>query len=149
MSTPDLNATASAADPGAVYPPVERRPSVVLAIVAVVTGGALTLLYLMVKIVAPWINPDYGSDTSNAISTVFGVLGLLAIIPAGGVVVMGHLALRRRADGTSPGRAIAGVALGFGYVQVLMWGNRILIAAIVAAQSGDFSTFVSDTFWWA
>jgi hypothetical protein len=112
-------------------------------------GASLTALYLVVKIVAPTISPDLGSDTSIAIANVLGVLGLLAIIPAVAVIVMGHLALRRRPDGTTPGRALAGLALGLGYIHVLMWGNRLVIAAIVASQTGGFGTFIADTFWWA
>lgn len=150
MTQPDVPPTVPA--PGvapAIVPPPPRRPFSALATIALVLAALLTLLYLIVKLVAVSINPDFGSDTSNAVSSVLGVFGLLAILPALAVVVMGHLALRRRRDGETPGRVLAGAALGLGYFHVLMWGNRVLLALVIATQSGDFSTFVSDVFWWA
>jgi hypothetical protein len=150
VTQPDVPPTVPApAFAPAVVPPPPRRPSATLAIIALVVAASLTLLYLIVKLVAVSINPDFDSDSTRAIASVLGVLGLLTILPALAVVVMGHLALRRRRDGATPGRALAGVALGLGYFHMLMWGNRVLLALVIATQSGDFSTFVADVFWWA
>jgi hypothetical protein len=150
VTQPDVPPTVPA--PGvapAIVPPPPRRPSSALAIISLVLAALLTLLYLIVKLIAVSLNPDFGSDTTNAASSVLGVFGLLALLPALAVVVMGHLALRRRPDGATPGRALAGAALGLGYFHVLMWGNRVLLALVIATQAGDFSTFVADVFWWA
>jgi hypothetical protein len=132
---------------------VARRPAPVMAILALALGALLVVLYLIVKLVgAVLTNDDTAFDTGSPIydlTTVLGILGILAILPAAVVVVLGHIGVRRRADGTYSGRLVAAAALAVGYLLVLMWGNRLLVTFLVASSAGDFSTFVTNNFWWA
>ena len=138
-----------------VMPPAPRPRANTWAILALAIGAVLTLLYVIVKLVGAVLNADPGSFDpsvdSNADAAAFflGVLGLVAILPAAAAVIFGHLGLRRRADGTSPGRAIAAAGLTLGYVMVIMWANRLLIAAIVSTTTGAPDQFIPNVFWWA
>ena len=135
-------------------PAPRSRPNT-MAILAFASGAVLTLLYVIVKLLGPVLNADPGafdpSVESNADAAAFflGVLGILAILPAAATVVFGHLGLRRRADGTTPGRTWAAVGLTLGYVMVIMWANRLLVAAIASATMGAADQFVPNVFWWA
>ena len=136
------------------YAPTPPRPRGSAAgLFALIGGGVLTLLYLVVKVTAALLNADpSASDPSgavNALATVFGVLGILAIVPAAFVVILGHLGIRQRPDGSNTGRIAAAIGLGAGYVHVVAWATRLIVATILGTQYGDFSTFLTNLFWWA
>jgi hypothetical protein len=122
--------------------------------VLVLVGAAvITFLYFVVKLFAAALNADPDafdpSTPSGVVATLFGLLGLLAIVPVGVVIVFGHVVLRARSDGSTAGRIPAAIGLGAGYVHLVAWFTRLLVAVVLLAQGGDVSVFVSNIFWWA
>ncbi len=167
MSTPDLPPASSPppppdsapsvapvgyAVPG--YAPVPPRPrGSASGWVSLLGAVVLTALYFVVKVIAAVLNSDPGafdgSSPAAGVATAFGVLGLLALVPVGVVIAFGHLGVRVRPDGSNAGRIVAAVGLGAGYVHLVAWFVRLVVAGTVAATSGDVSSFVSNIFWWA
>lgn len=137
-----------------IVTPVAQRPRSSVGGVLVLVGAALiTFLYFAVKLFAAALNadPDAFDPTtpSGVVATLFGVLGLLAIIPVVLVIVFGHLVVRPRRDGSTAGRIPAAIGLGAGYVHLVAWLTRLLVALVLVAQGGDVSVFISNIFWWA
>jgi hypothetical protein len=111
--------------------------------------GALSLLALViVKIIAA--TPLVPSDQPAAL--VIGILGLLAIVPIGLAIVLGHVALAR-AKRSGVGALIAGAALALGYAQLVLYIGRLLTAAVAAStfpsDSGGFVDFIVNLYLWA
>ncbi|MBN9607585.1 MAG: hypothetical protein J0G30_13345 [Actinomycetales bacterium] len=113
---------------------------------ALLLAVVLVVLYLGVRVASVAMSVNYVDDF-DAPALVLGVLGLVAVLPVVAVIVLGHLgaAFSRRSH---RGGVVSGMALGVGYVMLLMWGNRIVSAVIAAAGFGDPGHFVHDIFWW-
>jgi hypothetical protein len=119
------------------------------AIAALVLAIGVTVALLSLKTLgAAWAFPPQGTDYAIPAAGLGLVLGL-GIGPDILTVVFGHIALAQTANGARRGRVIAAIALGAGYVHILLWGNRLINAAVAAAGVGSFAEFVPDLFWWA
>lgn len=150
MTTPDASApTESApATPVAAAPAAPRRASAAPAMIAFALALLLTVLYLIVKVLATSLNYQELTDPLQAVVTTFGVLGLISLFPILLVIVLGHIGARAAGNPGRRGRILAGFALGIGYLQLLMWGNRLLVATIAAASLEDPQQFIPGIFWW-
>ena len=134
--------------PVATAPAAPRTGWSPLAITAFALAAFETGALLLVRLIA--VTTAYNSaEGTQALATVFGVLGLLSIVLTVGVIVLGHLALRQTKNDVRRGRVLAGAALGVGYFHLLLWGNRVILAAIAAATLGDFTQFLPNVFYWA
>lgn len=130
--------------PVSTTPP--KSPVAVTAWIAIVIVAVQTLMYFITKIVGGALaNADIASD----VATVFGVLGILSLLPPVVAVVLAHIALVQTRTGAKRGRVIAAIALGVGYVHIGMWANRIIVAVIAALQMNDPAQIVPGIFWWA
>ena len=131
----------TASDPG----PRVRLSALGLA--SLIISASELLIVLVVRMVAALAaNADDGAPT---LSLTLGVLGLVSIVPTALAIVLGHLAIVEVSRGRRRGMIIAVLGTGVGYVNLLFWGNRIILALIGATQAGDFSQFVPNIFWWA
>lgn len=161
MTTPDATPSAppappappAAADSAAATPPAApaapRRASAVPSVIAFGLGLLLTVLYLVVKLLSVSLNFQELNDGLQVVVTTLGVLGLVSLLPILLVVALGHVGARAAGNPGRRGRILAGFALGLGYFHLLMWGNRLLVAAIAAASLEDPQQFIPGIFWWA
>ena len=119
-----------------------------LAMVSLVIGALSLLALLIVKVIAA--TPLIPSDQPGAV--VIGMLGLLAILPIGLAVVLGHVAAAR-ARRLGAGALIAGAALALGYAQLVLYFGRLITAAVAVStyptDAGPFYDFVVALYVWA
>jgi hypothetical protein len=114
-----------------------------------VLAVGLTVVLLSVKTLgAAWAYPGNSGDYDTP-ALALGTLLAVGIVPDLLTVVFGHIALVQTRDGERGGRVIAAIALGVGYLHVLLWGNRLINAAVAAVAGGDLSQLVPNLFWWA
>jgi len=147
QSTPPLiaqDAGASAGSPAAS----EQKPRLSgLALASLIIGAFELTSLLIVRIVASIASQ--AEDVAPALALTFGIFGLVSLLPTLAAIVLGHVAIVQTMRGRRRGLARAALGTGLGYVNLLFWGNRVLIAIIAAAQVGDVSQFVPNNFWWA
>jgi hypothetical protein len=152
MTNPDdTGASVGPATPSSTTTGASASPKAnVAALSGVAIGVLLWVLLIMVKITAVVIS-NAQADV-EALTQVFGVLGLLTIIVALVAVVLGHVGLAG-SKRTGKGRATAGIALALGYTQIVLWLFRIVVAIIATAGadagSSAFSAFLDNIFYWA
>ncbi|MEO6114883.1 MAG: DUF4190 domain-containing protein [Pseudolysinimonas sp.] len=118
-----------------------------LALASLIIGGVEVVLLLIIRIVASLASQ--ANDGAPALSLPLGILGLVSLLPTVAAIVLGHIAIVQTARGRRRGAGPAWLGTGLGYVNLLFWGNRVLIAIVVAAQAGDVAQFVPNIFWWA
>jgi len=118
-----------------------------LALASAIIGAFEIVALLTVRIVV--VAASQAKDGAPALALTFGTLGLVCILPTIAAIVLGHIALVSTSRGRRRGVGLAALGTGVGYVNLLIWGNRVLIAIISAAQVGDPSQFVPNNFWWA
>lgn len=133
--------------PAAAPTPSARLPIAPLAWAALGIAALQTLILLIGRTIAAALS--WSDDDTTELATGLGGLGLASVIVTIAIIVLGHLALASTRDGRRGGRAVAGVALGAGYFHLLLWGNRLVAAAIAAGAGGDPGLFLPNVFWWA
>ena len=144
-ATPPPSTTAASA-PLPVSATGPKAPVAVTAWIAFVIVVVQTVLYFITKIVGGAMT---SADIASEVATVFGVLGILSLLPPVVAVVLAHIALVQTRTGAKRGRVIAAIALGVGYLHIGMWANRIIVAVIAALQLNDPAQIVPGIFWWA
>ena len=135
----------------APYPvQIEARPRWSgLAIAAVVVAILITVVLLTLRTVAAAWSFDEAPDGHDAGALAFGGLLLSGIAFDLLCIVLAHIALFQTRGGARRGAVLAAVALGAGYIHVLLWGNRLVNATIATVGSDPMSGFVANNFWWA
>ncbi len=153
MSSPQPTVPLTASDapphvgPPAASPLTGKPPLSGLALASLIIGAVELFLLLIVRIVASIASQ--ANDGAPTLSLTLGILGLVSVLPTIAAIVLGHIAIVQTVRGRRRGLALASLGTGLGYVNLLFWGNRVLIAIIAAAQVGDVSQFVPNNFWWA
>ena len=147
-ATPPIAAELSpVVDAPAAPASVGKPPLSGMALASLVIGAFELFVLLIVRIVAAIASQ--ANDGAPVLALTLGIFGLVALLPTVAAIVLGHIAIVQTVRGRRRGLGLASLGTGLGYVNLLFWGNRVLIAIIVAVQAGDLSQFVPDNFWWA
>jgi hypothetical protein len=117
------------------------------AILALAGGAVLLALHMTVRLFGAFSWDIEGGGFDPGI--LFGVLGLLSFVPIVGVIVAGHLGFLATRPGRKRGRTLATIGLTLGYVLFVLYFNRLIVVLLVATQSGDWGSLVTNFFWWA
>jgi hypothetical protein len=122
-----------------------KRPISVFALIAFILGVTLTVTLTMVKTVAVAVS---SANDTEVLGTIFGWLGLVSIVVVAATVILGHLGIRATRPAGKRGRALAVAGVTLGYLHLVLYFNRVLIAIIALFTVKD-SSFVWNIFGWA
>jgi hypothetical protein len=128
------------------YAPVVTTSRSSSATVALVLAIVVTAVVMIGRTAAAAVS--YSDDDLTAQTTVFGLLGILLIVPIALTIVFGHIGVLQTRNGPSRGRLVASVALGAGYLHVLFWANRLVDAVVASIGAGDITLVPQNVFWW-
>ena len=153
MSTPTPATPPIASNaPPLVAPPaastlIGKPPQSGMALASLIIGAFELFALLVVRVAASIASQ--ANDGAPALALTLGIFGLVSLLPTVAAIVLGHVAIVQTLRGRRRGLGLASLGTGLGYVNLLFWGNRVLIAIIAAVQAGGLSQFVPDNFWWA
>jgi hypothetical protein len=133
--------------PPAAFSPVGRPALSGLALASFIIGAAELFLLLVVRIVASVASQ--AKDGAPTLALTLGIFGLVSLLPTVAAIVLGHIAVVQTVRGRRRGVGVAFLGLGLGYINLLFWGNRVLVAIIAATYAGGVAQFVPNVFWWA
>jgi hypothetical protein len=125
-----------------------KAPVSVLAIVSFALAALTCFAYLTVKTLVPIFDAPTFDKQVDGIAVVFGILGLLSIVPIAAIIVLGHLGIRRSTAGRR-GRALGVAALAVGYLLLALYFNRLIVAAIAVVSFPHGTSFLENNFFWA
>ncbi|WP_037316293.1 DUF4190 domain-containing protein [Amycolatopsis orientalis] len=78
---------------------------------------------------------DSGMATAALIFSLFGLIGLVSVIPG---IVMGHVAFAKARRGEAGGKGMALAAFVVGYLIIILYAIAIPVALNIAAKHGAF-----------
>jgi hypothetical protein len=117
------------------------------AVTSFILAGVVTVLLLAAKIVGATL--AYGDEDVDLVAGQLGSVLFFCIAPIGLGIVFGHIGLVHTWGGRRKGWVLAGLGLGAGYLHLLLWLVRVVVATIVAFKDGDILWFMYEFFWWA
>jgi len=127
------------------------KPSVALAVVSLAVAVGVSLAVVVVKIALPvvfiqyagaWV---YGGD----VPIVLGGISFLIILPTILAIRLAHLALGPEREVPRGGRAIAGAALGIGYLNAFLWLVRVILALVWPQATGfEYGALLLSVLYW-
>ena len=120
----------------------------VVAIVAFILAALTAVLYMTAKTLVPVLDGQSFQKQVDTIGTVFGVFGLLSILPIAAVIVLAHLGVRKATRGRRA-RSLGYVSLGIGYLLLVLYCNRLIVAAIAVTTFPHGGNFLQNNFYWA
>jgi hypothetical protein len=148
MTTTDATPPTPSA-PASVTPTAPAKPSVsVLSIIALVVIVLTSVGYMTAKTLVPVFDGQSFEKQVDTIAVVFGVLGLLSIVPIAAGIVLGHLGVRTSQRGKR-GRALGIAALSIGYLLLALYFNRLIVSAIAIISFPHDANFLENNFFWA
>ncbi|TQL67671.1 hypothetical protein FB381_1553 [Nocardioides albertanoniae] len=123
--------------------------ALVIAVAMLVIIALVRLLVGIPKVSQSYYDAILSFEDRPVIWLILGVAMIASIVPVVAAIVLGHIGLlRAKVDGSSA--AMAGIALGIGYMLVVFWVVRLVNAATNAAQfNGGFRMFVEYVGLWA
>ena len=128
------------------------KPSIGLSLLALVLGVLVSAAVLVVKVAVPVaLTEPLGRLVGGGdLPIVLGGILMLAIFPAALTLVLAHVALGPEREVPRGGRALAGAALGLGYLNVALWLVRIILAVTwPQASGGEYFAFIYSVLFWA
>lgn len=127
------------------------KPSVALSAVALSIAAFVAVVVIVLKLVVPIISTQfagqllYGGDLPIAL----GGVSFLVIIPTFLAILMAHRALGPEREVPRGGRAIAGAALGIGYLSALFWLTRVILAVVWPQATGfEYGALLLSILYW-
>jgi hypothetical protein len=125
----------------------EKAPISIAAWLSAAGGALLLVLHMTVRLLSVVSN---SWSASLDLSFVFGLLGLLSIVPITVELIVGHLAMAATRPGSKKGRIAAVVGLVVGYVLLVLYFNRLLLVILaLTTGAGDWSNFVQYFYYFA
>ncbi len=84
---------------------------------------------------APAQSKDSGLATAALIFSLFGLIGLVSVIPG---IVLGHVAFAKARRGEAGGKGMALAAFVVGYLMIILYAIAIPVVLSIAAKHGAF-----------
>ncbi|MEV6912488.1 DUF4190 domain-containing protein [Amycolatopsis sp. NPDC051071] len=81
------------------------------------------------------VSRDSGLAVAALIFSLFGLIGLVSVIPG---IVMGHVAFAKARRGEAGGKGIALAAFVVGYLMIILYAIAIPVVLNIAAKHGAF-----------
>ena len=129
------------------FSPSVKAPLSVFALVALIVAAVLSVLHLVVRL----LDAALGSSAEiykSPLPLVLGILGLASLVVIAVIIALGHVGIAQTRPGRKRGRTIAVIATTIGYVLLVLYLNRIIVAIIATVTQKD-GQFTQDIFWWA
>ena len=128
------------------------RPSIGLSVIAVILGVLVSATVLIVKLAVPvaLTEPVGRLVGGGDLPIVLGGILMLMIIPTALSLFLAHVVLGPEGEVPRGGRALAGAALGLGYLNVGLWLVRIILAVTwPQASGGEYYALIYNVLFWA
>jgi len=127
------------------------KPSIALAVVAFTLSALVATTVLVIKLAAPAVFMQFGANwvAGGDPPIVLGGISFLIIVPTFFAIVLAHRAVGPEREVPRGGRAIAGAALGIGYLSVLFWLVRVILALVWPQATGfEYGAFLLSVLSW-
>jgi hypothetical protein len=127
------------------------KPSVALAVVAFTTAALCALVVLLLKLTLPEVSTQFGMRplTGGDTPIALGGVSFLVILPIVLGIWLAHVALGPEREVPRGGRALAGAALGVGYLSVALWGVHVILALYWPQATGfQYGAFLLSVWSW-
>jgi hypothetical protein len=141
ISMPDVVASSAPQAPA-------KAPVSVLAIISFALAVFTSVGYMTAKTLVPIFDGPSFERQVNAIAAVFGVLGIVSVVPIAISILLGHLGIHGGA-GKRRGRALGIAGLSIGYLLLALYFNRIIVSVIAVISYPHGANFLENNFFWA
>ena len=85
---------------------------------------------------------------STETARLLGSVSFLSIIVIASAIVLGHRALPRIPESERMTRQLTAIVLGAAYLHLILWGTRVVAAALASSTFGSSAMFTANVFWW-
>ena len=134
------------APPVVAAPP--KAPVSVMAVISLALIVLTSIGYMTAKTLVPVFDGKQFQNQVDTIALVFGILGLLSVVPIAAGIVLGHLGARASRHGKR-GRALGVAGLSVGYLLLALYFNRIIVSIIALVVFPHVGGFLQNNFYWA
>ena len=131
--------------------PPPPKPSVALAVVSLTVAAVAAIVTLLVKLWVPAVFTEFAGQllTNGDVPIVLAGVSLFITLPTVLSLWLAHIALGPEREVPRGGRAIAGAALGVGYLSAALWLTRVTLALLWPQATGsEYGTFLLSLLYW-
>lgn len=127
------------------------KPSVALAAVAFSIAALIAVVVVALKLAVPVVATQFAGQwlSGGDVPMALGGVSFLVIIPTFLAILLAHRALGPEREVPRGGRAIAGAALGIGYLSALLWLTRVILAVVWPQATGfEYGALLLSVLYW-
>lgn len=135
------------------YKPEWNRQWSGAAIISIVLVSVTTALLISLKVAS--INLQFSTsdvvytDEQTISAGQLGALLFFTIAPIIGAIIAGHVGMTHTWGGKARGRLFSALGLGAGYLHLVLWTFRVVIAGLGSIAQGDILLFMPEFLLWA